>query len=68
MYPGPVDTEMAAKLPFEKASTADVAQAILDGLAAGTRMSSRTRWRGTSARRFLRSPKALEEEVSASAA
>ena len=67
MYPGPVDTEMAAKLPFEKAATADVAEAILDGLAAGTPdiPDKMARHIGET---FLRSPKALEEEVSPSAA
>ena len=36
VYPGPVDTEMAEKLPMQKTSTEDVAAAILDGIEAGT--------------------------------
>jgi NAD(P)-dependent dehydrogenase (short-subunit alcohol dehydrogenase family) len=35
VYPGPVDTDMAADFIVPKASTADVAQAILDGLEQG---------------------------------
>ena len=35
VYPGPVDTDMAASLAFDKASPEDVANAILDGVAAG---------------------------------
>jgi NAD(P)-dependent dehydrogenase (short-subunit alcohol dehydrogenase family) len=35
VYPGPVETEMAAELPTEKASPAAVAEAILDGLERG---------------------------------
>lgn len=36
IYPGPVDTDMAAKLEMEKATPASVAQEILKGLEAGT--------------------------------
>jgi NAD(P)-dependent dehydrogenase (short-subunit alcohol dehydrogenase family) len=35
VYPGPVETEMAAVLPMEKTSAAVVAEAILDGLEGG---------------------------------
>jgi short-subunit dehydrogenase len=35
VYPGPVETEMAAVLPMEKTSAAVVAEAILDGLERG---------------------------------
>ena len=35
VYPGPVETEMAAELPMEKASAAVVAEAIVDGLERG---------------------------------
>jgi NAD(P)-dependent dehydrogenase (short-subunit alcohol dehydrogenase family) len=35
VYPGPVETDMAAELPTEKASPAAVAAAILDGLERG---------------------------------
>jgi len=35
VYPGPVDTDMAEKLPVEKVSAASVATAILDGLERG---------------------------------
>ncbi len=35
VFPGPVDTEMAAAIPLQKTSAADVAKAILDGVEAG---------------------------------
>jgi NAD(P)-dependent dehydrogenase (short-subunit alcohol dehydrogenase family) len=35
VYPGPVDTDMAAQLPVEKASAESVAAAILDAFEAG---------------------------------
>ncbi len=35
VYPGPVDTDMATRLPFDKSPAAAVAHAILDGLEAG---------------------------------
>ena len=35
IYPGPVDTDMAAKVPFDKATPASVAHEILDGVEAG---------------------------------
>lgn len=35
VYPGPVETEMAAELPLDKASPEAVAEAILDGLEGG---------------------------------
>lgn len=36
IYPGPVDTDMAADLPLDKATPASVAAEILKGLEAGT--------------------------------
>jgi len=35
VYPGPVDTDMAAGVPFEKSSPQEVAAAVLDGLLEG---------------------------------
>jgi NAD(P)-dependent dehydrogenase (short-subunit alcohol dehydrogenase family) len=35
VYAGPVDTDMTRSMPLEKTSAADVAAAILDGIAAG---------------------------------
>lgn len=35
VFPGPVDTDMAASIPFQKTSPTDVANAILDGVASG---------------------------------
>jgi NAD(P)-dependent dehydrogenase (short-subunit alcohol dehydrogenase family) len=68
VYPGPVDTEMAAGLPVPKTPPADVARAILDGLRAGTPdifPDPMSRQFGDA---FLKSPKALEEQLAASAA
>ena len=50
VYPGPVDTEMAAELTIPKASPASVADAILDGLERGWTRSIRTRSRETTVR------------------
>lgn len=35
VFPGPVDTDMAAGIPMQKTSPADVARAIVDGIAEG---------------------------------
>ncbi len=35
VYPGPVETDMAAELPMDKTSPEAVAEAILDGLEQG---------------------------------
>ncbi|HTV00083.1 MAG TPA: SDR family oxidoreductase [Luteitalea sp.] len=35
VYPGPIDTDMAADIPLEKTSARDAAHAILDGLSRG---------------------------------
>ena len=35
VYPGPVDTDMGANIPLEKASPSAVAKAVLDGVGAG---------------------------------
>jgi NAD(P)-dependent dehydrogenase (short-subunit alcohol dehydrogenase family) len=35
VFPGPVDTDMAASIPLQKTSPRDVANAILDGVASG---------------------------------
>lgn len=35
VFPGPVDTDMSAAIPVEKASAADVAKAIVNGIEAG---------------------------------
>jgi len=35
VFPGPVDTDMAASIPLQKTSPSDVARAILDGVASG---------------------------------
>ena len=50
VYPGPVDTDMAARAPLEKASTARWRAPRSMVLPQARRRSSRTRWPGTWAR------------------
>jgi NAD(P)-dependent dehydrogenase (short-subunit alcohol dehydrogenase family) len=68
VYPGPVDTDMAAKLPMEKTSPTEVARAILDGLAAGREDIFPDPVARQIGEAFLKSPKALEEQLAQSAA
>jgi len=68
VYPGPVDTDMAAKLPMEKTSPAEVARAILEGLAAGREDIFPDPMARQFGEAFLKGPKALEEQLAQSAA
>jgi NAD(P)-dependent dehydrogenase (short-subunit alcohol dehydrogenase family) len=63
VYPGPVDTEMSAGFPVEKASPIDVARAVLDGLAAGTEDIFPDPMAKQVGETFLKSPKAAEEQL-----
>ena len=65
VYPGPIDTDMAEKIPLEKASPESAAHAILDGLEAGEEEifpDPMSRQLGDT---YLKSPKALEQQMSA---
>jgi NAD(P)-dependent dehydrogenase (short-subunit alcohol dehydrogenase family) len=67
VYPGPIDTDMAAQFQTEKTSPAEAADAILDGIEAGDEEvfpDPRARDIG---RLFLQDPKTLERQVNAPA-
>src|SRR5262249_3612624 len=68
VYPGPVDTDMAKSIPMEKASTKDVAAAVLDGLSAGTEDIFPDPMAKQFGETFLRSPKSLEEQLAGAGA
>lgn len=68
VYPGPIDTDMAEAIPFEKTSPAVVAAEVLDGIESGTEevfpdYMSREMGSG-----FLADPKGLERQVQGMAA
>jgi NAD(P)-dependent dehydrogenase (short-subunit alcohol dehydrogenase family) len=60
VYPGPVDTDMGAKLPIDKTSPAVVAAAIVEGLEAGREEIFPDPVAEQLGQLFLQSPKALE--------
>jgi NAD(P)-dependent dehydrogenase (short-subunit alcohol dehydrogenase family) len=68
VYPGPVDTDMAAKLTFDKTPASDVARAILEGLAAGAEDIFPDPMAKQLGEAFLKSPKGLEQHLAAQAA
>jgi NAD(P)-dependent dehydrogenase (short-subunit alcohol dehydrogenase family) len=65
VYAGPVDTDMARELPFQKASPGDVASAILDGLEAGQEDIFPDPFAVEFGRQFGSSPKASERQMAA---
>jgi len=64
VYPGPVDTDMAEKIPIEKVSPASVAIAILDGLEAGDEDILPDPYAVEEGAVYAASPKALERNRS----
>lgn len=68
VYPGPVDTEMAARFPMEKASPSAVAQAILTGLGAGEEDIFPDPFARQFGATFLADPKRVERELATAAA
>jgi len=68
VYPGPVDTEMAKPIPMAKAPAEDVARAILDGLAAGTEDIFPDPMAKQFGESYLKSPKAVEEQLAGAGA
>jgi NAD(P)-dependent dehydrogenase (short-subunit alcohol dehydrogenase family) len=68
VYPGPVDTDMGAELPMEKTSPAVVANAILDGVAAGVEEILPDPMALSFGSAYQADPKALERQVAAMAA
>lgn len=65
VYPGPIDTDMSEKIPFEKASPESAAHAILDGLEAGEEEIFPDPMSRQLGEIYLKSPKALEQQMSA---
>ncbi|NKB72884.1 MAG: SDR family NAD(P)-dependent oxidoreductase [Candidatus Latescibacteria bacterium] len=63
VYPGPVDTDMAADVPFEKTSPAVVADNILQGLEAGQEEIFPDGMAGEMGAGYEQSPKGLEQKV-----
>lgn len=68
VYPGPVDTDMAADLTLDKVSPASVADQILDAIEAGTLEVYPDPMSAQWGRQFESSPAELERQVSAPAA
>jgi len=65
VYPGPVDTDMASDIPFDKATPADVARAILDGIESGHEEIFPDPLSRQLGELFLKSPKELERQFDA---
>ena len=65
VYPGPVDTDMAEEIEMEKASPADVANMILDGIEAGTEDVYPDQMAAQFGQQFETSPAELEKQVAA---
>jgi NAD(P)-dependent dehydrogenase (short-subunit alcohol dehydrogenase family) len=68
VYAGPVDTDMARELPFQKTSPRDVASAVLDGIEAGQEDIFPDPFAVEFGRQFMSSPKAAERQIAAMAA
>ena len=68
VYPGPVDTDMARGLDFDKATPRDVADAILAGVAGGHEEIFPDPFAEQFGQQFEASPKASERQVAAMAA
>lgn len=68
VYPGPVDTEMAAELPFEKTDASTVAAAILDGIEGGVEEIFPDGMAQQFGDTYATDPKELERQVAALAA
>jgi NAD(P)-dependent dehydrogenase (short-subunit alcohol dehydrogenase family) len=68
VYPGPVDTDMAAEVDMPKATPAQVAAAILDGIESGAEDVFPDDMARDIARQWGSQPKELEHQVAAMAA
>jgi len=62
VYPGPVDTRMAEDFPMEKASPADVASQVLDGLERGEEDVFPDAFSQAMYKMFSQNPKLLEQQ------
>lgn len=65
VYPGPVDTDMAKVLTFDKASPAAVAKAVLDGIEAGAEDIFPDAFAATFGQQYETSPKQSERQLAA---
>ena len=65
VYPGPVDTDMAADVPMDKATPRDVANVILDGIESGREDIFPDAFAEEFARQFQTSPKESEQALAA---
>lgn len=63
VHPGPVETDMAADIDMEKASPADVANRIVDGVESGALYVTPDDFADDFGRKFFADPIALEREV-----
>jgi short-subunit dehydrogenase len=62
IYPGPVDTDMAKVIEMEKATPAQAAESILDGLEAGDEEIFPDPYSRQAGAQFLAGPKVLERQ------
>lgn len=67
VYPGPIDTDMAEKIPMEKTAPSIAAAAILDGLEGGQEEIFPDPMSQQIGELFLRSPKGLEQHMASNA-
>ena len=67
VYPGPVDTDMAEDVPFDKVSPASVASEILDGIEAGIEDVLPDPMSKEMGGFYMQDPKGLERQVAAMA-
>jgi NAD(P)-dependent dehydrogenase (short-subunit alcohol dehydrogenase family) len=65
VYPGPVDTDMAENLAFDKTSPKEVASVILDGVEAGKEDIFPDAYAVSFGEQFHASPKTSEQQVAA---
>ncbi len=68
VYPGPVDTDMAAEIPMEKVSPASIATAILAAIESGTLEVFPDPFSAQIGVQFEASPSALEQQMAGTAA
>ena len=65
VYPGPIDTDMAKGVTWDKTSPAQAAEAILDGLAAGAEQIFPDPTSAQIGATYARAPKELERQFTA---
>jgi NAD(P)-dependent dehydrogenase (short-subunit alcohol dehydrogenase family) len=63
VYPGPIDTDMAEEIPFEKTAPGDVASAVLDAVESGAEEVFPDPMSKEMGQAFMTDPKGLERQV-----